>query len=257
MKNKNLFKNTASKKGRNRIISPENSELSALSYLRIILDREVSAIDYKNQGVESALICLSGEGALTIGGQEYLMKPYDTLFLPPGHTGTVRTESSLDIVEFTAPSEEQGPAHFVPFKEVNEDPELTEMLGSDGCTRKIHRLIDNNVPASRLLGGLIFSEPGNWTSWAPHEHTDTKEEIYLYIEMPPPAFGIQLVYEDLNEPEYLGPVFENDAVVIKRGYHPNVAIPGHSLNFLWLMATLEPGMERTWAGVNTQPGFVK
>src|SRR5690625_5712314 len=75
--------------------------------------------------------------------------------------------------------------------------------------------------------------------------------------MPPPAFGIQLVYEDLNEPEYLGPVFENDAVVIKRGYHPNVAIPGHSLNFLWLMATLEPGMERTWAGVNTQPEFAK
>src|SRR5690625_7640365 len=105
------------------------------------------------------------------------------------------------------------------------------MLGGPGFTRKLHRLIDNNVPASRLLGGLIFSEPGNWTSWAPHEHTDTKEEIYLYIEMPPPAFGIQLGYENLNEPEYLGPGFEKDEIGIKRVYHSNADHPGHRLRF--------------------------
>lgn len=257
MKKNNLFKNTASKKGRNWIITPENSELIALSYARIILDEEVSSVEYENPDSEAALICLSGEGTVDIGGEELKVTPYDTLFLPPGQRGTVRTDSVLDIVEFAAPAEETGDPVFVPFKELNEDPQLTEMLGSDGCHRKIHRLIDDNVPATRLLGGLIFSEPGNWTSWTPHEHTDTKEEIYLYIEMPPPAFGIQLVYEDLNEPEFLGPVYENDAVVIKRGYHPNVAIPGHQINFLWLMATLAPDMERTWAGVNTQPEFLK
>src|SRR5690625_18681 len=133
MKNKNLFQNTASKKGRIRIISPANPELSALSYFRIIVDSELSAIDCAHHGVEAGLICLSGEATITISGHEYLMKPYDTLFLPPGQRGTVRTESTLDIVEFTAPSEEQGPAHFVPFKEVNEDPEL----GRAACRERV------------------------------------------------------------------------------------------------------------------------
>lgn len=257
MKKNILFKNTADKKGRNWIITPENSELIALSYARTLLDEEVPVAEYENPDFEAALICMKGEGIVKIGEDEYKMSPYDTLFLPPGQKGEIRTNTTLDIVECTAPAEETGSPVFIPFEELNEDPDLTEMLGSDGCSRKIHRLIDDNVPAKRLLGGLIFSEPGNWTSWTPHEHTDTKEEIYLYIEMPPPAFGIQLVYEEISKPEYLGPVYENDAVVIKRGYHPNVAIPGHQINFVWLMATLEPEMERSWAGVNTQPEFIK
>jgi 5-deoxy-glucuronate isomerase len=257
MKKNVLFKNTGSKKGRNQIITPENSELTALGYYRTILDEEVASVEYENPDFEAALICMSGEGHLEVGGKSFVMKPDDTLFLPPGNKGSIRTETSLDIVECTAPADEPGDPILIPFKEVDDDPELTEMLGFEGCYRKIHRLIDKNVPAKRLLGGLIFSKDGNWTSWAPHEHTETKEEIYLYFEMPPPAFGIQLVYEDLEKPEYLGPVYEDDAVVIKRGYHPNVAVPGYPINFVWIMATLDPSMERSWAGVNTQPEFVK
>jgi 5-deoxy-glucuronate isomerase len=255
MKKDVIFKNTGSKKGRNWIITPENSELEALGYIRTILDNEFSEVEYQNPKYEAGLICMKGEGTVELNGESFLMKPYDTLFLPPGQSGTIRTESSLDIVECTAPSDKEGDPVFVPFKELNEDPELTQDLGFDGCHRKIHRLIDENVPASRLLGGLIFSKDGNWTSWAPHEHAATKEEIYLYFEMPPPSFGIQLVYDDLEDPEYLGPVYENDAVVIKRGYHPNVAIPGHPINFVWIMATLDPSMERSWGDVNTQPEF--
>lgn len=256
MKKNVLFKNTGSNKGRNWIITPENSELIALGYARTILDQEVSEAAYENPDFEAGLICMKGEGVIEVNGESFAVKPYDTLFLPPGQKGTIRTSGSLDIVECTAPAVETGSPLFVPFEELNADPNLTEMLGQEGCYRKIHRLIDDNVPAKRLLGGLIFSKDGNWTSWAPHEHTDTKEEIYLYFKMPPPAFGIQLVYEDLDHPEYLGPVYEDDAVVIKRGYHPNVAIPGHAINFVWIMATLDPSMERSWTGVNTQPEFL-
>lgn len=255
MKEGVLFRNTAGKKGRNRIITPENSELTALSYLRTILDKEVSQAEIENPGHESALICMKGEGVAEFAGRQYHLRPYDTLFLPPGNKGILQTDRFLDLVECTAPSDMRGAPVFVSYRELNEDPKLTAMLGSEGSQRKIHRLIDENVPARRLLVGLIFSEPGNWTSWPPHEHTETKEEIYLYYEMPPPAFGIQLVYEELDRPEYLGPVYEDDAVVIKRGYHPNVAVPGHPINFVWMMATLDLSMERTWAGVNVQPEF--
>lgn len=253
---KKIFQNTADHTGRKWIITPDNSELTSLGYARTILKEETKQIEYSNPDFEAALICLNGSGTVTFGDQSWNLKPYDTLFIPPGHSGTISADTELDIVEATAPSNESAEPVFAPFEEVDNDPELTEILGEDGCERKIHRLIDKNLPAKRLLGGLIFSKDGNWTSWPPHEHTETKEEIYLYIEMPPPSFGIQLVYEDLEKPEYLGPVHENDAVVIKRGYHPNAAVPGYPINFIWIMATLDDSMERSWAGVNTQPEFL-
>lgn len=250
-----LFKNTGSKPGRNWIITPDNSELDSLAYSRIILNKQISKIDYSNGKNEVALICLAGNGTVRLGDFEYGLKAYDSLFVPADKSGTIETGTNFDLVECSAPSDATGDPVFIPFDTLKEDEHLTEDLGFDSCRRKIHRLIDDNVPAKRLLCGLIFSDEGNWTSWAPHEHTDTKEEIYLYFDMPPPAFGIQLVYEDLDKPDYFGPVYNDDAVVIKRGYHPNVAIPGHQINFIWIMATLDPSMERTWAGVNTQPEF--
>lgn len=250
-----LFNNTASKKGRNWIITPNNSELEALGYARIILEGEISNVDYKNPDFEAALICLHGEGVVSLDSKSFEIKPYDSIFIPPGNKGEIKTDSSLDILESTAPAKNEGEPVFIPFEELNEDEELTQMLSEPPSQRKLHRIIDHNVPAERLLCGLDFSKEGNWTSWAPHEHAATKEEIYIYFDMPAPAFGIQLVYEDLDNPEYLGPVREDDAVVIKRGYHPNVAIPGYPINFVWIMATLDPSMERSWADVNTQPEF--
>jgi 5-deoxy-glucuronate isomerase len=250
-----LFRKTASKKGRNWIITPENSDLEALGYARIILDKEVSKAEYENPDFEAALICLKGSGTVQIGSDSFSVEPYDAIFLPPGNSGSIETDSQLDIMESTAPSDQKGDAVFIPFKELNEDKELTQMLQSPPSQRKLHRIIDDNVPAQRLLCGLDFSKEGNWTSWAPHEHTATKEEIYVYFNMPEPAFGIQLVYEDIENPEFCGPVKNDDAVVIKRGYHPNVAIPGYPINFVWIMATLDPDKERSWADVTTQPEF--
>ncbi|WP_234572951.1 5-deoxy-glucuronate isomerase [Rhodohalobacter sp. 614A] len=253
---KKIFRDTAGKTGRNWVITPENSELESLGYARIILNGKQTQTEYNNPDFEAALICLQGLATVELDGQSWTLHPYDTLYIPPGHKGKISTDTEADIVEATALTTGNGEPVLATFEEINNDPELTEILGQEGCERKIHRLIDKNLPAKRLLGGLIFSKDGNWTSWPPHEHTDTKEEIYLYIEMPPPAFGIQLVYEDLETPEYLGPVYENDAVVIKRGYHPNVAVPGYPINFVWIMATLDDSMERSWAGVNTQPEFL-
>ena len=70
------------------------------------------------------------------------------------------------------------------------------------------------------------ASPGNWTSWPPHEHAAMLEEAYLYIDMPAPAFGVQLVYTDAREPELATIVREGDVVLMPQGYHPNVAAPG-------------------------------
>lgn len=252
-----LFKNTDSELGRNWVITPDNSDLEALSYARIILNEKVKEATYSNPDFESALICLHGEGEIKIGNASFMVSPYDAIFLPPGNTGNIKTDSSLDLLESAAPSDETGDPVFIPFEQLKNDKVLSQTLSEPPDQRQLHRIIDDNVPAQRLLCGIDFSKEGNWTSWAPHEHAETKEEIYIYFDMPEPAFGIQFVYEDIDDPEFMGPVREGDAVTIKRGYHPNVAIPGHPINFVWIMATLDPSIKRSWGDVNTQPEFAE
>jgi 5-deoxy-glucuronate isomerase len=52
------------------------------------------------------------------------------------------------------------------------------------------------------------------------------------------------------------PVFNNDAVTIVEGYHPNVAAPGYEINFVWVLCSLEELTFRKLGGVNVQPEFL-
>ncbi len=105
------------------------------------------------------------------------------------------------------------------------------------------------------MAGVTFSEQGNWTSWPPHEHAAMLEEAYLYIDMPAPAFGIQLVYTNPREPELATIVRDGDVVMMPQGYHPNVAAPGGPINFLWMMAAVREDDDRQYGVVNVQPDF--
>src|SRR5580658_2848364 len=77
--------------------------------------------------------------------------------------------------------------------------------------REINILLGSNIHAGRLVAGVTRSLPGNWTSWPPHEHAAMLEEIYVYIDMPSPAFGLQLVYTDEISPAQIEVVREGDA----------------------------------------------
>ena len=81
------------------------------------------------------------------------------------------------------------------------------------------------------------------------------EEAYLYIDMPEPSFGIQLVYTDPANPELVQVVREGDVVMMPRGYHPNVAAPGGQIKLMWMMAAVREGEDRKYGVVNVQPEF--
>ena len=81
------------------------------------------------------------------------------------------------------------------------------------------------------------------------------EEVYIYFEMPAPAYGIQLVYTDQQEPVLVTVVRDGYAVLIPKGYHPNVSVPGHRICFLWAMAAHREVVDRQYGVVNVEPGF--
>jgi 5-deoxy-glucuronate isomerase len=160
-----------------------------------------------------------------------------------------------DLAEIAAPVTKRHPVQFVAFEDVRRDPGLHFLAGGPTTKRDLNVLIGKNVKASRIMAGVTFSEPGNWTSWPPHEHAAMLEEAYLYVDMPAPSFGIQLVYTNAREPEVATIVHEGDVVLMPKGYHPNVAAPGGSINFLWMMAANREDDDRQYGVVNVQPEF--
>ena len=163
--------------------------------------------------------------------------------------------AGCDLAEISSPVVKRHPVQFVAFADVQKDPGLHFATGGPGAQRELNILIGKNVEAGRLMAGVTFSQPGNWTSWPPHEHAVLAEEAYLYIDMPAPAFGVQLVYTNKTDPEVATIVREGDVVLMPAGYHPNVAAPGGPINFLWMMAANREDEDRLFGVVNVQPEF--
>jgi 5-deoxy-glucuronate isomerase len=250
-----VVRDTAKKLGRNIMITPKTTPLKALSCGRIILSQKKNSVTADSRGREVSLICLGGKATVNVDGQEYTLARLDSLYIPPGLKYEVSTRSGVDLAEASAPTAKKGKVQFVPLEGIKKDPRLYVKTGKSTYSRLIIKMIDVNVPAARLLCGATFGDPGNWTSWSPHEHGKSKEEVYLYIDMPKPSFGIQLLYDNAKKPHLVELVFENDAVVITKGYHPNVGIPGYGIGFVWMMAALKPEVDRDWNIMHWQEEF--
>ena len=251
----NVFRKTNAHKGRKVFITPANSTMKHLCYARIILDKSISKVQFENGKQETALICLSGEVEVTAGAERFKLSERDSVYIPRGSSISLEASSSADIAEFSADVDQKYPLQIVRYADVKNDKSLHFTAGGATTTRDLNILIGKNVQAGRLLAGLTISEPGNWTSWPPHEHAAMLEEMYVYTHMPPPGFGIQFVYTDTKEPELATIVRDGDAVLMPRGYHPNVAAPGHRIGFLWAMAAHREKEDRQFGVVNVQPDY--
>ena len=254
---KMVFRKTNSHIGRHIAVSPDNSTNRHLAYARIILNASTPQVSFATGGRETALICLSGSAEVRAGSKTFRLNQYDALYIPRDTHIEVNTPGQVDIAEFSAEVERIYPLQFVPYSEVSQNPSLSFNAGGPSQTRNLNILIGKNVDAGRLLVGFTISEPGNWTSWPPHEHEKMLEEMYVYFNMPEPAFGLQLVYTDTQYPELIAPVRDGDAVLMPAGYHPNVSVPGHRINFLWAMAAHREEEDRQYGVVNVQSAFSK
>lgn len=250
-----VFRRTNAHKGRHLSVTPANSATRHLSYGRIILDRDVPAVRFDAGGEEVGLVCFSGSATVTTGGSTFTMGRYDALYVPRDHTVEVSTSSKVDIVECRAPVEGHYPLRFVPYAEVLKDPGLHFHAGGPATSRTLNLLLSKNIEAGRLMAGVTWSDPGNWTSWPPHEHAAIAEELYVYYDMPPEAFAIQMVYTDKMEPERVEVVHDGDVIVMPTGFHPNVAVPGHAVSFMWIMAANRETVDRKFGVVNVHPDF--
>ncbi|HYM07156.1 MAG TPA: 5-deoxy-glucuronate isomerase [Terriglobales bacterium] len=250
-----IFRKTHAHTGRHVSITPGNSSMKHLAYGRIILNAAKPEESFSTGERETGLIVLSGNATVTAEAKEVSLGQYDAIYIPRDSSVKISTASSVDIAEFSAEVSRHYPFQVVRFSQVENDPGLKFTTGGTGSSRKLHMLLAKNIEAGRLVAGFTISEPGNWTSWPPHEHAKMLEEMYVYFDMPDPAFGIQLVYNRTDYPEIVTVVRDGDAVLMPSGYHPNVSVPGHRICFLWAMAAHREGEDRQFGVVNVQRGF--
>lgn len=250
-----IFRKTNAHVGRQISVSPTNSVLRHLAYARIILKNGTKSVSFANGDRETGLLVLSGSAKVTVDGAAHALTQYDCIYIPRDSQIEASTESQADVAEFSSEVDRRYPLKVVHYSEVLNDPALQLKIGAPGQSRIVSIMLGKNVDAGRLLLGFTISEPGNWTSWPPHEHGKMLEEMYVYFDMPEPAFGIQFVYNDPQNPELMTIVRDGDVVLVPSGYHPNVSIPGHRISFMWAMAAHREKEDRQYGVVNVQPAF--
>ncbi|MGH9762270.1 MAG: 5-deoxy-glucuronate isomerase [Blastocatellia bacterium] len=252
-----VIQGTNQGRGRRLAVTPENSAARYLRYGRIKIDSSDGPLTFSNGDCETGLVCLGGAARVRVGEETFELSLYDTVYIPRDSQLEVRSVGvgDADIAEISAPVEKRYPVQFVSYADVRRNSKLHLIAGKPPAERDLNVLIGANVQAGRIMAGVTFSSPGNWTSWPPHEHARMLEEAYLFIDMPAPSFGIQLVYTDPKKPELAQVVREGDCVLMPQGYHPNVAAPGTRISFLWMMAAIREGEDRQYGVVNVQPEF--
>ncbi len=244
-------------KGRRTAVAPGSTAARYLHYGRITLAAGDAPVKFETKEQEVGLICLNGNATVRANGESFKLGRYDSVYVPRDSQIEVEAagEDGCDLAEVSAPVEKRYPLKFVSFNEVRKNPRLHLVAGKPPAERDLNVLIGANVEAGRIMAGVTFSTPGNWTSWPPHEHSKLLEEAYLFIDMPAPSFGVQFVYTDPQKPELVQVVREGDCVLMPQGYHPNVAAPGGQINFLWMMAAVREGEDRLYGVVNVQPEY--
>jgi 5-deoxy-glucuronate isomerase len=253
-----VVRNTAARRGRTRAVAPGATSAVHLHYGRIILDGKDAPLSFSTGTHETGFIALKGSATIVADGRTFELAQYDALYAPRDCNVEVRPGiAGCDLAEVSAPIEGRYPIQFVAFADVQKDSGLHFKAGGPASERTLNVLFGKNIQAGRIMAGVTFSAPGNWTSWPPHEHAALAEEAYLYIDMPPPAFGVQLVYTDKTTPELAVIVREGDVVLMPKGYHPNVAAPGGAINFLWMMAANRETEDRLFGVVNVHPDFAQ
>jgi len=242
-------------KGRRTAVAPGATAARFLHYGRITLAAGDPPLQFNSDEHEIGLICLNGKATVRADGETFDLDRYDAVYVSRDSEIEVSTSEGGDLAEVSAPVAKRYPTKFVSYKEVRQNPKLHLIAGKPPAERDLNVLIGANVEAGRIMAGVTFSTPGNWTSWPPHEHSKLLEEAYLFIDMPSPSFGVQFVYTDPDKPELVQVVREGDCVLMPQGYHPNVAAPGGQINFLWMMAAIREGEDRLYGVVNVQPEY--
>ncbi|GEB51433.1 5-deoxy-glucuronate isomerase [Streptomyces cacaoi] len=215
---------------------------------------------------EWIVLPLAGACTVTVDGTHFALHGRESVFAsvsdfvyaPRDAAVEVRSASGGRFALAGARCARRLPARYGPAGDVP-----VELRGAGQCSRQVNNFAAAHVfEADRLIAVEVLTPGGNWSSYPPHKHDESREgqeseleEIYYYEIAPhrgpdgaeTPGLGYQRVTPSGNGrgTDVLAEVRGGDAVLIPDGWHgPSMAAPGHDMYYLNVMAG--PGADRAW-----------
>jgi len=185
---------------------------------------------------ELCLVVIEGEAAYSCGDWRGTAAYMDMLYVPPGKTVSLSGENAA-VIRYGAPCGRATAFAHIAFADVDGDGRHKHYGdATNGTKRDVWNYIDESFDSSRFLVGICSGALGGWTAWPPHKHGQKREEVYVYFGMKD-GFGVQCVYEDMENPGAVVMVKDGHLVAIPEGYHPNAGCPKTGLQYIYCMVS--------------------
>jgi 5-deoxy-glucuronate isomerase len=148
-------------------------------------------------------------------------------------------ESPLEVAVCSAPAD-RGQRE--PVLATAQDYEI-EVRGAGNATRRVVTPLGPNFDAHRLVVVEVWTPAGNWSSYPPHKHDETRqpdevalEETFFFKVSTADGFALQRLYSEERSFDMTWAVGDGDLLLVPWGYHTTVAAPGHDLYYLNVLA---------------------
>jgi 5-deoxy-glucuronate isomerase len=235
------------------VVTPETAGW-AYSGLRVLKLAPGQGHTWATENDELVVLPLSGSALVTCeqetfelaGRRDVFSRVTDFAYAPRDSVVTVTAGANPGVFAICSArctrrlEPRYGPAEGVP----------VELRGAGQASRQVNNFCSPGVfDCDKLIAVEVLTPGGNWSSYPPHKHDETREdeseleEIY-YFETP--GLGYQRVYGTAARPvDVLAEVRAGDVVLVPHGWHgPSIAAPGYPLYYLNVMAG--PAPERVW-----------
>jgi 4-deoxy-L-threo-5-hexosulose-uronate ketol-isomerase len=183
---------------------------------------------------EAGIICIEGEGSLSIDGIEYPMSFKDAVYVGRGAKEIIfkSKDASRPAKYYFASS----PAHKAyPTVQITPAMRRTRQLGTKATSneRTINQIILNEIVACcQLQMGLTEIKEGSvWNTMPPHTHS-RRMEAYFYFNVPQG----QAVCHFMGQPQETRHIFTgNEQAVISPSWSIHSAAGSSHYTFIWAM----------------------
>ncbi len=239
--------------GFHEIITPENSACKITWIYRLNLS-ENKEYELHHENLELNGLVIKGSIEVLKGPNGFDLGRMDAFYLPSGEGIAIKAQEDCSVFIGGSICEKKGKFYTRKYDLSLPLGDIHQVHGKPPYRREVFMTLAQQDAGSRLICGITTGDPGKWTSWPPHQHTDDLEEVYCYFGMEQPGHAFHFSSRRQGAFEYVHPVSGGDCVIIPEGYHPTCGMPGVSSTYFWVMAAHRTESRRYDLAVN-DPSF--
>jgi 4-deoxy-L-threo-5-hexosulose-uronate ketol-isomerase len=183
---------------------------------------------------EAGIICIEGEGTVSVDGTDYVLACKDAVYVGRGAKDIFfKSNHPARPAKFYLASSPAHTSH--PTTKITETMRRTRDLGAKATSneRLLNQIILNEItPCCQLQMGLTEIKTGSvWNTMPPHTHS-RRMEAYFYFNVPKE----QAVCHFMGEPQETRHIFTgNEQAVISPSWSIHSAAGTSNYSFIWAM----------------------